>query len=149
MIPENYIISWQQSAPWKDYSQIEQDLLISRILIEIFSDQWLSRNLLFRGGTALYKLYFKEPIRYSEDLDFVMTEKGPVGELFDAVRRKLDPIFEQVPIRIRKENGAVLKYRFISEFPPHSPRLIKIEVNYSEIKPVFNPVKIEYSMNNP
>lgn len=76
MIPENYIISWQQDAPWKDYSQIEQDLLISRALIEIFSDDWLSQQLLFRGGTALYKLFFKEPVRYSEDLDFVMTEKG-------------------------------------------------------------------------
>ncbi|MEA1927504.1 MAG: nucleotidyl transferase AbiEii/AbiGii toxin family protein [Candidatus Auribacterota bacterium] len=149
MIPENYIISWQQSAPWKDYSQIEQDLLISRTLIEIFSDRWLSRNLLFRGGTALYKLYFKEPVRYSEDLDFVMTEKGPVGDLFDTIRKKLDPVFKQSPVRLRKENSAVLKYRFISEFPPHSPRLIKIEINYSEINPVFKPVKIEYEMDNP
>lgn len=149
MIPENYIISWQQDAPWKDYSQIEQDLLISRALIEIFSDDWLSQKLLFRGGTALYKLYFKEPVRYSEDLDFVMTAKGPVGDILDAVRKKLDLIFEQDPVRLTKKKSAVLKYRFISEFPPHSPRLIKIEMNYSEIKPVLNPVKKEYSVDNP
>jgi len=149
MIPENYIIAWQQKAPWNDYAQVEQDLVISRALVEIYSDPLLSQNLIFRGGTALYKLYFKEPIRYSEDLDFVMIQKGPIGEIFDAVRSRLDPIFEQPPTRRRKEKGAALRYRFTTEFPPHRPSPIKIEINYSEINPVFNPVMKEYLVDNP
>ena len=38
MIPKPYIAKWQSYAPWKEFYQIEQDLVISRVLIEIFSD---------------------------------------------------------------------------------------------------------------
>ena len=50
-------------------NQVEQDLIISRALIELFSHPEISRALAFRGGTALHKLHLK-PARYSEDLDF-------------------------------------------------------------------------------
>lgn len=59
MIPRPYIAKWQQHAPWKDFSQVEQDLIISRTLVEIFSDDFLRENLAFRGGTALHKLFLK------------------------------------------------------------------------------------------
>ena len=56
MIPRAHIIEWQKIAPWKTNSQIEQDLVICRALIAIFSDDFLSSSLAFRGGTALHKL---------------------------------------------------------------------------------------------
>ena len=52
MIPRPYIAAWQEHAPWKSFSQIEQDLVISRTLVELFSDDFLLENLAFRGGTA-------------------------------------------------------------------------------------------------
>lgn len=52
MIPRPYIAKWQDYAPWKEFSQVEQDLIISRTLVEIFSDEFLRENLAFRGGTV-------------------------------------------------------------------------------------------------
>lgn len=57
MIPKPYIAKWQQYVPWKRFYQVEQDLIISRALVEIFSDDFLKENLAFRGGTALHKLF--------------------------------------------------------------------------------------------
>ena len=53
MIPKPYIAKWQEHAPWKQFYQVEQDLVIRRALVEIFSDEFLRENLAFRGGTAL------------------------------------------------------------------------------------------------
>ena len=59
MIPKPYIAKWQEFAPWQEFYQIEQDLVISRVLIELFSDEFLRENLAFRGGTALHKLFLR------------------------------------------------------------------------------------------
>ena len=61
MIPMMNIIAWSASAPWADIKQVEQDLIISRALIELFGDPMLARELRFRGGTALHKLHFPKP----------------------------------------------------------------------------------------
>ncbi len=59
MIPRRYIEEWKEVAPWPDNSQVEQDLVISRALVAIFSDPFLKEHLAFRGGTALHKLYLE------------------------------------------------------------------------------------------
>jgi predicted nucleotidyltransferase component of viral defense system len=56
MIPRRYIIEWKKYSEWVSDYQVEQDLIISRVITEIFSDEILSLNLAFRGGTSLYKL---------------------------------------------------------------------------------------------
>lgn len=65
MIPRRFIQEWKAFAPWPENSQIEQDLVISRALVAIFSDDFLRKNLAFRGGTALHKLFLLPPARYS------------------------------------------------------------------------------------
>lgn len=57
MIPSQYIIEWSGIAPWKANEQVEQDLVISRSLVELFSDDFIADKLAFRGGTALHKLF--------------------------------------------------------------------------------------------
>ena len=57
MIPEIAITQWRNIVPWTDAKQVEQDLIICRALIAIFSDDYLAGRLAFRGGTALHKLY--------------------------------------------------------------------------------------------
>lgn len=78
MIAKPYISKWQEYAPWKEFAQVEQDLIISRTLVEIFSDDFLYEHLAFRGGTALHKLYLKPAARYSEDIDLVQIKAGPI-----------------------------------------------------------------------
>ncbi len=33
MIPEAYIIEWKRYAPWRTDAQVEQDLILSRVLV--------------------------------------------------------------------------------------------------------------------
>ena len=68
MINRTAIQQWSEHAPWIDNAQIEQDLIICRALVSIFSDEFLASQLAFRGGTALHKLYLSPQPRYSEDL---------------------------------------------------------------------------------
>jgi len=91
MIPAMNIIAWGKNVPWVDQRQVEQDLIISRALVELFGDPFLREQLRFRGGTALNKLHFPEPLRYSEDIDLTRTTKGPVGPLLDRIRELLQP----------------------------------------------------------
>ena len=91
MIPRDYITEWRAQAPWVDDFQVEQDLVISRALVAIFSHPLLSKSLAFRGGTALYKLHLKPPARYSEDIDLVQVDAEPAGPIMDAMRQVLNP----------------------------------------------------------
>lgn len=91
MIPSQNIVAWGATVPWANNRQIEQDLIISRSIVEIFSDDFLRDELRLRGGTALNKLYFPKPLRYSEDIDLVRTSSGPIGPILDQLRSVLEP----------------------------------------------------------
>jgi hypothetical protein len=54
VIPRDHITQWRAEAPWIQDFQVEQDLVISRTLVEIFAQPVLHQALAFRGGTALY-----------------------------------------------------------------------------------------------
>ena len=66
MIPRAAITAWRARAPWATDAQVEQDLVISRALVDLYGHELLGRSLAFRGGTALHKLLFAKPGRYSE-----------------------------------------------------------------------------------
>jgi len=91
MIPAMNIIAWSGKAPWPEDRQVEQDLVICRALVEIFTDVFLSKELRFRGGTALNKLHFPRPYRYSEDIDLTRTTGGNVGPILTQLRKVLEP----------------------------------------------------------
>lgn len=91
MIQAMNITAWSKTAPWAEQRQVEQDLIISRAIVELFSDILLAAELRFRGGTALNKLHFPEPLRYSEDIDLVRTTKGPIKPVVRRVREVLEP----------------------------------------------------------
>ena len=65
MIPSQNIVAWANVVPWAEPRQVEQDLIISRSLIEMFSDPGLREALRFRGGTDLNKLHL--PLRPCEE----------------------------------------------------------------------------------
>ena len=89
MIPRAYIQAWSTSAPWPDLRQVEQDLIISRALCDLFNAPALQGSIAFRGGTAIHKLLFQRPLRYSEDIDLVQTRAEPIGATIDAIRDAL------------------------------------------------------------
>ena len=69
MIPLDFVTEWRNVAPWPSNEQVEQDLIISRAAVEIFSVEEIAKRLAWRGGTALHKLYLHPAPRYSEDMD--------------------------------------------------------------------------------
>ena len=131
MIPRDYITQWRKRAPWSEDFQVEQDLVISRALVAMYSDPVLAEALAFRGGTALYKLYLTPPARYSEDIDLVQVEPGPAGPLMDRLRSALDPWLGKA--RWKQSQGRVtFGYRFLSEDATAMRLRLKVEINTRE-----------------
>ncbi len=131
MIPRDYITEWRSEAPWVQDIQVEQDLVICRALVEIFSNPVLAEALAFRGGTALYKLYLKPAARYSEDIDLVQMRTEPAGPVMNALRSVLDP-WLGAPRWKQTEGRVTFAYRFASEDAPPINMKLKVEINSRE-----------------
>lgn len=146
MIPHMNIIAWSNVSPWASLRQIEQDLIISRAIVDIFNDDFLREALRFRGGTALNKLHFPEPLRYSEDIDLTRTTDGPIGPVLDRLREALDWLgqgqFDQSPVAPK------LIYRVDAE--DGGPQLrLKVEISTREREAYDGPVLIPHAVENP
>lgn len=147
MIPALNIIAWGNAVPWTEQRQVEQDLIISRGIVAISSDPMLSRELRFRGGTALNKLHFPAPLRYSEDIDLVRTSAGPIGPILDGIRDVMEPWlgraqFDQSPV--------APKLRFRVEAEGGGPPIrLKVEINIREINALDPPVAMPFLVANP
>jgi predicted nucleotidyltransferase component of viral defense system len=136
VIPRDFITEWRTHAPWVQDLQVEQDLVISRALVELFSRPAIASNLAFRGGTALYKLHLRPAARYSEDIDLVQTSPGPIGPVLDEIRAALDPWLGKGSWK-QTEGRVTLRYRFDSEDMPPVPLKLKVEINTREPFNVF------------
>lgn len=131
MIPHDFITEWRGQAPWVEDFQVEQDLVICRALVAIFSEPVLRDALAFRGGTALYKLHLEQPARYSEDIDLVQTKAEPAGPMMEALRAALNPWLGK-PRWKQTEGRVSFLYRFDSEDVPPVPLRLKVETNTRE-----------------
>ena len=146
MLPRRFIQEWRAVAPWPEDAQVEQDLVIERALLELFSDPFLQKRLAFRGGTALHKILLKPQVRYSEDIDLVQIRPEPIKDTLSAVRRRLrflgDPVVKQ------KANNNTMVFRFESEIPPVTRLRLKIEIDCREHFSVLGHKAIEHSIRN-
>ncbi len=145
MIPITEIRAWSNIVPWVNDEQIEQDLVICRSIVEIFSDKFLSENLVFRGGTALHKLYLNPQPRYSEDIDLVQKKSGPIKDIIDSLREVLSYISE--PVVKQKANNNTLLFRFNSENTTPIPLRLKIEINCREHFTVLGYKNVPFSVD--
>jgi len=146
MIPKPYIAKWQEQAPWKTFAQIEQDLVICRTLVAIFSDDFLRENLAFRGGTALHKLFLNPAPRYSEDIDLVQIQKGAIGDILDHIDKVVDFFEEKRKVKQKKNNNTIV-CRFTSEYE-EMPLKLKIEINCKEHFSVLDLKKLPFEIKN-
>ena len=67
---------------------VEKDYVLGWVLAGIARDEELSRAWLFKGGTCLKKCFF-ETYRFSEDLDFTVTEPAQLDRDFLIARFKV------------------------------------------------------------
>ncbi len=145
MLPKAYIDQWKINSPWKQDEFVEQDLILSRLLIELYSNDEISRNLAFRGGTALHKLFLKSSHRYSEDLDFVQIEAGDIGNVLTELRKLLRHILPGNPKYKKSKSNNTLIYSYVAENPPNPKMKIKIEINTREHSAIeeYKKIKLE------
>lgn len=132
--------------PWQTNEQVEQDLVICRALVEIFSEEWLSSRLAFRGGTALHKLYLNPQPRYSEDIDLVQIRAEPIKETVQRLQAVLSFLGDSA-VKPRRD-GIQIIYRFESEFPPVSRLRLKVETNTREHFSVMGYDQFPFDVNS-
>ena len=113
MIQRDYVKAWSVEYPWRYSEMVEQDLIICRAIVSIFSDPFLAKELAWKGGTALHKLYLKPQPRYSEDIDLVLIHPEPMGPILDRLREVLSFV-PDMQAKGKRYNH-VLKLRFVSE----------------------------------
>ncbi|MDE0318465.1 MAG: nucleotidyl transferase AbiEii/AbiGii toxin family protein [Acidimicrobiaceae bacterium] len=146
MIAQADIAHWQQRIVWPTLEQVEQDLVLSRLIVEIANHPLLGNELVFRGGTCLHKLWLDRPWRYSEDLDYVRRSAGGIGSVLDAVRDVAGAVgFEQVRTDVRRHP----KVRLESTFVNGNRMRIKIEMNTFERSPARPTTSRRLSVDSP
>jgi predicted nucleotidyltransferase component of viral defense system len=146
MIPNPFLNEWRITAPWTDNGMVEQDLIISRLLVELFNHPKIANSFAFRGGTAIYKLYANNPVRYSEDIDLVQIKEEPIGDSINAIRSIVDPLLGK-PQRGSSKKGFTLTYKFIPENGKEKQSL-KIEINTREHFSVYGWEKKEFQVQS-
>lgn len=108
---------------------IEKDFIMTLILREIYNS-WFKNILVFKGGTALHKLYLHK--RLSVDLDFTALDEFNI----DAFKNIL--LIKEINSEIRKigtfENSVSIDLKYISLL--NYPDSIKIDISLRE-KPLL------------
>lgn len=148
MIPAANITAWRQRAPWPEDNQVEQDLILSRLMIEIANNELLGPELAFRGGTCLHKLHLPVPLRYSEDLDYVRRTKSGIKDLLGALREVAGRL--GLDERGTRFSGPMAHAAFDATPTAGIGRIrVKVEINITEIESCFPRIAIPLSVESP
>ncbi len=146
MIPRAFIVEWSNRVGWPTVEQVEQDLAISRLIVEIANDPYLGQELVFRGGTCLHKLHLPPAQRYSDDLDYVRRTPGGIARL----TRAITAIGERLGMEVRTQVGVYPKIFLRAPFESGSGTMrVKIEVNTHERFPARELARVPYAIDSP
>ncbi|HAX62213.1 MAG TPA: hypothetical protein DCX95_06660 [Elusimicrobia bacterium] len=133
MIDYNYVrkLSGKIGIPEET---IEKDFCIELLLSRFCNSAILTKNLVFRGGTAFKKIYFPE-FRYSEDLDFLLKSDGnlniyekTIGDMLSKASKRL-PVALKIKSVFYPQHGHLqmfVSYDIIPEI--HSAKELKIDI---------------------
>jgi len=80
---------------------IEKDYFIELLLCYLAKDSKFRKRLIFRGETALRKIYFSD-YRFSEDLDFLVEQAENLDDYTKKMGKILDIINLEFPYNLRK-----------------------------------------------
>ncbi|MBU0476187.1 MAG: nucleotidyl transferase AbiEii/AbiGii toxin family protein [Bacteroidetes bacterium] len=136
--------------------QIEKDYILSWILQGIAFHNELFKIIVFKGGTVLKKVYFKD-YRFSEDLDFTLLDDTISNQqIFDFFNEIFEYVREEVniPLEIIDDNehsdGGINFY--ISYIGPlggmGTNKRVKVDISRSEklqFAPTYEDVFITYT----
>lgn len=114
----------------------EKHYVNSWILYAIYTSP-LRESLVFKGGTALSKLYFPDVWRFSEDLDFTATEPVPDVE---SLATSLDAI--------ESESGIGFEIRNVHE-AGDPVEYVQIDVQYDAVLGQRNTTDVDITFDEP
>lgn len=129
---------------------VERDYAQSYVLLGIASQTELREALVFKGGTALQKIHFRD-YRFSEDLDFSAVEGPTHAELEQAVRAAMNAAqaaareFAAVAMSVERHQerdphpGGQEAFIVRVQFPWHREPLVPVKIEIARDEPVLLP----------
>lgn len=133
MIDYNYVRKLSERIGVPEET-IEKDFCIELLLSKFCRNAVLTKNLVFRGGTALKKMYFPE-FRYSEDLDFILKSDSSLSIYEKTIEHILNEASKHLPVVLKiksifyPQRGHLqifILYDIIPEI--HSAKELKIDI---------------------
>lgn len=137
-------------------SQIEKDYILSWILWGIAHHEGLCKCLVFKGGTALKKIYFAG-YRFSEDLDFTLLDLtisneqlfAWFNEAFANVRERANISLDLQNTHEHQDGGFNFYIGYVGPLGGvGSNKTVKVDISRNEqmvFAPVLQPAIINYS----
>ena len=147
MIPRGAVTEWQGRVPWPQPYQVEQDLVLARLMIEIARDELLGGEFVLRGGTCLHKLHLPEPFRYSEDLDYVRRTHSGIKPYVQA----LQAIAADIGLDVTSVNASGQMVHVYLDAEPTVPpgRIrVKVETNIAETTSFLPTITLPLRVNS-
>jgi hypothetical protein len=106
----------------------------------------LTGKIAFRGGTAIHKLLFKQPLRYSEDIDLVQAHAEPIGGTVDAIRAALSRLGKCS--REQAGHSMHLAFKFTPEVDAQATLKLKVEINTREHASLLGVRRYPFAVEN-
>jgi len=136
---------WADEQGISDLLFAELDYRLVKALEALYRDDFLSKRLCMKGGTAINKLYLGETSRLSVDLDFnhlgskegVLRERRDVRERIVELLRRQDDSYDFHSERRYEQTRIKTRYKTAAG----SMRSFKIEISHVERFPIFSPVR--------
>ncbi len=157
MIDVNELKRLAASMGMTDPSLVERDYLLSWILKAIAEENKLSKKIIFKGGTALKKIYYDD-FRFSIDLDF--TVKKEPADLLRTIENSVEHTLQdsnlylkdKIKITADEENFTEITIPLRKITHPQGPPLnVYIHLDFNEyltFKEAEYPIKHKYSDSN-
>ncbi|MCD4664292.1 MAG: nucleotidyl transferase AbiEii/AbiGii toxin family protein, partial [Bacteroidales bacterium] len=136
--------------------QIEKDYVLSWILQGIAQHAKLSKAIVFKGGTVLRKVYFKD-YRFSEDLDFTLLKDEITNkqifqwfnEVFEFIREEANIALEIIDNNEHEDGGINFYISYIGPLGGlGANKRVKVDISRSEhleSEPIIKDVILVYS----
>lgn len=115
-------------------------------MCDLFNTPALKGGIAFRGGTAINKLLFTQPLRYSEDIDLVQTRAEPIGTTVNAIRDSLSWLGKCK--REQAGHSMHLIFKFTPEADTQAALKLKVEINTREHDSFFGLKTYPFAVEN-
>ncbi len=96
------VAEWKSRVFWRDQAKAEKDLLLSRVLADIFRPRSGDFRFVIRGSAALHKLYISpERRRFCERLNLAQLGKASVEQTLEHIEKAM----EFIPGKVTRKNN--------------------------------------------